>query len=287
MMKKTIPVFMIFCVALFASQACYGTKTGVQQKAAYRVNDGKTVSFGEMIDEIKTAQVVFVGESHDQSTHHQLQLEVIRALQREGKPLAVGFEMFTARSQPVLDRWVSGQMPQDEFIRAYYENWTFPWPLYRDILLFVKEHRIPAVGLNVEPSITRKVAQSGFASLTKEELATLPPDVGCAVDKEYMDFVRRAHAMHGHGNRNFVFFCQAQLLWDQVMARNIVGFLKNNPERTIVVITGNGHAWKRGIPEQVRLLSSSVTYRVLLPMMPGHIDSSSISTGDADYILTP
>jgi uncharacterized iron-regulated protein len=139
----------------------------------------------------------------------------------------------------------------------------------------------------VEPAITRKVAKSGFASLTKEELITLPPDVGCAVDKHYMEFIRRAYTMHGHGDREFFFFCQAQLLWDQVMARNLIEYLKKNPDRTIVVLTGNGHAWKRGIPEQVRLLSDKTRYRVILPVTPGHIDSRFITIDDADYLLSP
>jgi uncharacterized iron-regulated protein len=194
--------------------------------------------------------------------------------------------MFTAESQESLDKWISGSLPQDDFIRVYYGNWNFPWPLYRDILLYLKENKIPAIGLNVEQSITRKVAQSGFASLTKEELDKLPPDVGCAVDKHYMEFIRRAYAMHVHGEKGFLFFCQAQLLWDQVMARNLVGFLQKNPERTIVVITGNGHAWKRGIPEQVRLLSATTRQRVILPLIPGHIEARFLSAGDADYLLS-
>jgi uncharacterized iron-regulated protein len=245
------------------------------------------ISYSEMLDDLRQAQMVFVGEAHDNPAHHRLQLDIIKALHNSGNPLAVGFEMFTAKSQAILDGWGSGNLAQDKFIKAYYDNWNFPWPLYRDILLYVRENKIPAIGLNVEQAITRKVAQSGFASLTEEELEKLPPDVGCAVDKQYMEFIRRAYAMHGHGDRGFLFFCQAQLLWNQVMAKNLVGFLQKNPERTIVVITGNGHAWKRGIPEQVRLLSAPIRQRVILPFIPGRIESRFLSVGDADYLLSP
>jgi uncharacterized iron-regulated protein len=287
MMRELKYIFFFLSVVFIASPACSQTKTDAQQKPVFRVSDQKTISHAQMIDDLKQGQIVFAGESHDNQAHHQLQLDIIKTLHSSGRPLAVGFEMFTEKSQGFLDRWVSGNLSQDEFIRVYYENWNFPWPLYRDILLYLKDNKIPAIGLNVEPSITRKVSQSGFASLTKEELKKLPPDVGCAVDKHYMDFIRRAYATHGHGNREFLFFCQAQLLWDQVMERNIVSFLQKNPERTIIVITGNGHAWKRGIPEQVRLLSDQFRYRVLLPFIPGHIDSRFITTGDADYLLSP
>ncbi len=285
--EKSGIFLLILSLLLVASPACSQTKTDTQPKTAFRVNDQRTIGFADMIDDLRKAQVVFVGESHDNESHHRVQLDVIKALHGSGTPLAVGLEMFTAKSQPSLDGWVAGTLPPERFIPVYYDNWNFPWPLYRDILLYVRDNRIPAIGLNIEPAITRKVARSGFASLTKEELAELPPDIGCAVDQNYMDFIRRAHAMHGHGSSQFVYFCQAQLLWDQVMARNIVRFLEKNLEKTVVVITGNGHAWKRGIPEQVRLLSDKIRYRVILPIIPRQIEPGSITSGDADYLLSP
>ncbi len=288
MTGKRISIAVAFLLMMFSvSPACHETKTDVQQKPAFSVAGRKTVGFAQMIDNLRQSQVVLIGESHDNPAHHQIQLDVIKTLHGSGRQLAVGFEMFTAKNQEILDRWISGRIAPDEFIRAYYENWNFPWPLYRDIFTYLKDNRIPAVGLNVEAEITRKVARSGFDSLTKEELKKLPPDVGCAVDEHYMDFIRRAYAMHGHGNREFFFFCQAQLLWDQVMARNIISFLNKNPERLIVVITGNGHAWKRGIPQQISLLASDIGYRVVLPFIPGHIESRFITTEDADYLLSP
>jgi len=272
---------------LFVFLACHETKAIGQQKQVFSVAGQKTVGYTEMLDALAHSQVVFIGESHDNQAHHQMQLDVIKALHGSGAPLAVGFEMFTAKNQAILDAWVAGGISQEEFIKVYYDNWNFPWPLYRDILMYVRDNKIPAVGLNIEPAISRKVAQSGFSSLTKEEIEKLPPDIGCSVDKQYMDFIRRAHAMHGHENKNFLFFCQAQILWDQVMARNIVNYLQKNPGKTVVVIAGRGHAWKRGIPEQIRLLAGNIKYKVILPFIPGHIESRFITTGDADYLLPP
>lgn len=287
MTRRLKNISLVLLIILFVFPACYQTKTSAQQKQVFKVSDQKTVSYAEMIDDFGQAQVIFVGETHDNQAHHRLQLDIIKALHASGRPLAVGFEMFTAKSQPFLDRWVSGNISQDDFVRVYYENWNFAWPLYRDILLSVRDNKIPAIGLNVEPAITRKVSMYGFAALTKEELEKLPSDVGCAVDKRYMDFIRRAYEMHGHGEKGFLFFCQAQLLWDQVMARNLFDFLKKNPDRIVIVLTGNGHAWKRGIPEQVRLLSEKIRYRVILPFTRGHIESRSIAIDDADYLLSP
>ena len=48
-----------------------------------------------------------------------------------------------------LDQWVKGTLPSEQFIRLYYRNWGMPWPLYRDILMYVREEGIPAVGVNL------------------------------------------------------------------------------------------------------------------------------------------
>lgn len=243
------------------------------------------ISYGKMIEDLKKAGLVFVGETHDNEFHHRLQVEIIKDLHNSKVPVVVGMEMFTAANQKFLDGWIAGTIAYDDFVKIYYKNWSFPWPIYRDIFLYVRDNRIPTIGLNVPEEISKKVAGSGFSSLTKEEREKLPPETGCAVDEHYMKFIKRAYAMHGHSGRQFLYFCEAQLLWDQVMAMNLVAFLKNNPDKTIVVLTGNGHAWKRGIADQVRTLSGKISYRVLLPDVRGAIDPANITIEDADYIL--
>jgi uncharacterized iron-regulated protein len=67
------------------------------------------------------------------------------------------------------------------------------------------------------------------------------------------------------------------------MALNLLRYLEKNPEMTIVVLAGSGHAWKRGIAEQIRRRSSR-TYKVVLPEIPGRLDRNRVSSDDADYL---
>jgi uncharacterized iron-regulated protein len=228
--------------------------------------------------------MVFAGEVHSNQQHHQLQLNIIRSLHQLSVPVAIGLEMFRADNQGDLDKWASGGFTEEEFIRKYQQNWSLPWPLYRDIFLYARNNAIPLVGLNIPAEITKKVAVAGFSSLNEDELRRLPPETGCMVNEQYMKFIRRAYSMHGHGDSQFRYFCEAQLLWDQVMARNLLEFSKKNPEKTIVVIAGNGHAWKRGMPEQVRNLSHKTPFRVVLPYIPGAVEPRLITAEDADFI---
>jgi uncharacterized iron-regulated protein len=181
-----------------------------------------------------------------------------------------------------LDHWVRGALTLEEFLPVYYGNWNFPWEYYRDIFLYAREHGIPLVGLNVPEETVRQVARRGFASLTPAQVGELPP-IQCDVDPTYEDFIRRAMGLHAPRDRAFLNFCEAQLVWDTAMAVHLVRFLAANPEHTVVVVAGSGHAWRRGIPEQVRRLRD-VAARVILPQIPRRLERASLGPDDADYL---
>jgi uncharacterized iron-regulated protein len=250
-----------------------------------RVSDGRVITFSQMTDDLKKASIVYVGEVHDIPAHHVRQLEIISAIHEADKPMAIGLEMFRAENQKALDSWVKGKLPLDQFLPVYYRNWTMPWPLYRDIFLYAREHELPTMGLNIPDSISKKIAAKGFGALTPEEKKELPPGISCNVDPTYMEFIRRAYSGHSHRDKGFVNFCEAQMVWDKSMAWHVMQFLRQNPDKTLVVLAGIGHAWKRGISEQVELDPKKYTSRVVLPSVPDQVDRETVTTEDADYLL--
>jgi uncharacterized iron-regulated protein len=247
-----------------------------------RLSDGTEVTLSQILDDLKGVRLVFVGELHTRKSHHMAQLAVIRALNEAGTPLAIGLEMFRRENQKDLNRWINGEIPEEAFKKVYYENWTFDWSLYRDIFLYARKQGISMLGLNVPRETTQRVARQGFDSLTPGQIGELP-HVSCNVDATYMEFIRRSFGAHAHAGMDFIHFCEAQIVWDTAMAWNLLAFLRRNPDATVVVLAGNGHAWKRGIPEQIQR-QSPVTYRVILPEEPGRTEQEDISSEDADYL---
>ena len=247
------------------------------------VADREVVSFEEVIEDLKGVRLVFMGELHDNPGHHMAQLQVIRALHDAGVPVAIGLEMFRTDSQKALDRWVAGRLSETRFLRTYFDNWSM-WPEYREIFLEAREKKIPMVGLNISREITQKVARNGFDSLSPKEVGQLPGKVRCDVDQEYKDYIRRVLGGHAHNNSTFDNFCEAQMLWDAVMADALLKFLADHPEHTVVVLTGSGHAWKYGIPEQISR-ETEVPYRVLLPEIPGRVEAGSVTPAETDYLM--
>lgn len=253
--------------------------------AVMRVADRAEVPVERLGPELAPARALFLGEVHDVAEHHRIQLTIIEGLHAAGVPLAVGLEMFRAEHQASLDRWIAGRMSEREFRRLYAENWTLPWQLYRELFLFARDHRIPLVGLNVPDEIVTKVARNGFASLTDRELGRLPKGISCTVDDAYLDFIRRSHGQPGHDGQTFRFFCEAQMVWDRAMASNLAAYLVAHDGMTVAILAGNGHAWRRGIPAQLRMMAPNIPSAVVLPIVKSRITRDAVTTEDADYVV--
>ena len=249
----------------------------------YDVARGQEVAASQVLSELTKSRLVLVGEHHTNQRHHNIQLKIIQMLHNAGVPVAVGMEMFSSESQAALNDWVDGRIGQTEFEKTYYDNWNYPWQMYSGILKYARDEKIPLVGLNVPREITRQVAYHGFKSLSEKQKDKIA-NVTCRVDKAYMDYIRKAFGAHGHGNLNFIYFCEAQLVWDTAMAINALKYLSDNPKRVMVILAGAGHVRKQAIPAQVRERSNE-PYMVILPEVSGSIEKSSISSNDMDYLV--
>ena len=73
-----------------------------------RVQDGAAVSFEELVGDLASVPLVFIGELHTSRGHHEAQLQIIRALADKGEKVAIGLEMFHDGHQEELDAWLSG-----------------------------------------------------------------------------------------------------------------------------------------------------------------------------------
>jgi uncharacterized iron-regulated protein len=249
----------------------------------YDLSLGKETRMSEAVTLLKQNRIILVGEHHTNQSHHFAQLNVIQSLNEAGVQVAIGLEMFRADSQQALDRWVAGNIGEAEFQEIYYDNWTYPWSAYQMIFGYAKKEKIPMIGLNVPRDITRQVSRQGFNSLSEEQKGKLA-DVSCRVDKEYLDYIKKAFGGHGHGKLNFTYFCEAQLVWDSAMAINTLEYLKKNPDAIVILLAGTGHVRKGAVPRQIRL-RSEIPHAVILPRIEGIIEPQTVSIKDADYIM--
>lgn len=239
-------------------------------------------AFSRMMADLSQAKVVFVGEFHDQRDHHLLQLEVIKKLHREGKSLAIGLEMFDLEKQPVLDEWISGSMPLQEFVARYQRGWSINWAEYDSIMLFARNNRIPLVALDAPPEIVRLVTHRGSGALAYSTTLRLPDGVTTVMFPSYKKFMSKAFRTHDMPDSMFDNFCAAQGLRNSTMAKRITGYLQQNPQKSMVVIAGVGHAMRRAVPSAV--VREGVTVRIVIPKVEGLYDE--LDGDDMDYFVS-
>ena len=278
-MKRIFPIALSVLIL-------FGVLDAIQAHLTHRIYDlqnNKEMLMSDVIPALRQNRIVIVGEHHSNISHHAAQVRVIRTLKESGVQVAIGLEMFRSDSQQALDRWVAGNIGEEDFQQIFYDNWGYSWENYRAIFDYAKEKKIPLIGLNVSRDITRQVSRAGFQSLNIDQKGKLS-NIACRVDKEYMDYIKKAFGGHGHGQLNFTFFCEAQLVWDTVMAVNALDYLNKNPNASIIVLTGTGHAQKNAIPRQVRQ-RSEVALAVILPEVKGVIEPGTVDQSDADYIM--
>jgi uncharacterized iron-regulated protein len=256
---------------------------------AVQLETQRVLTADQLAGALAGSQVVIVGEHHTNRQHHLAQRQIVDLLHRAGRDVAVGLEMFRAEAQKTLDGWVSGRVNEDAFIKAFMDNWGYDWAAYRPVFVLARESRIPMIGLNVSREVTRQVFYHGFESLTAEQRKLLG-NITCEIDDSYRKFIERSYGGHGgvhggvHGGSNFDYFCEAQLVWDSVMAVNILAYLNRNPNAVVVAMVGAGHARNPGIPAQLRKRSDAAV-TVLMPLAPGIIDRTTVGPEDADYLL--
>jgi len=253
-----------------------------------RTRDGRSVSFSQLVEDAVKSDLVLIGEAHDDKSHHEMQLALIRALWEKNIPLAIGMETMEAGSQQQLDAWTEGRMSEENFQMVFADNWSMDWGLYREIFIFARDNRVPMLALNVPKEIVQKVSRQGFASLTPEERKDLPQGTTCDLRNPHTALLRKAfqqNFLHLKNMNTFTYFCEAQTVRNSGMAWNIARYAEKNADRKIVALTGTWHAIKNAIPEQLERNGSKLGYTVIIPEIP-ELPQGSAAASEADYIIS-
>jgi uncharacterized iron-regulated protein len=253
--------------------ACGAAQEGAGVEVRERIEDleeGQEVSFAQMVADLSTTRVVYVGEEHDDPLHHAAQLQILEALHDREPSLALGLEMVQRPFQPALDAWVAGEGDEAALVEGveWEERWGFDFALYRPLFEACRERGIPMVALNAEKELTRAVARNGLDALDDEERARLP-ELDLAVSA-HREMIHEALSDHPHMTPGFFErMYAAQVVWDETMAERVAGVLEasDGPAR-MVVIAGSFHVRQGlGIPDRAARRGAT-PYRIVLPVSP-------------------
>jgi uncharacterized iron-regulated protein len=200
-----------------------------QDKPAYRIftAEGKKADYGDIIKSALKADIVFVGELHDNPIAHWLELEVTKSLFAEkGSSLILGAEMFESDNQLLIDEYLQGVYDATKF-EAEAKLWKNYKTDYKPLLDFAKANKLQFIATNVPRRYAAVVNKKGFEGLeqlsaeAKRYFAPLPfpydPEVKCYKDMLSMGGMGGDTSSHVSLN-----FPKAQAVKDATMAHFIL-----------------------------------------------------------------
>ena len=232
-------------------------------------------------------QVVLLGETHDRADDHRWQLDMLTALRRQRPDIAIGFEMFPRRLQPVLDRWVAGELSEAEFLEQaeWKRVWGYDAALYWPLFRFAREQRLPMLALNVDRDLVRAVGARGWEGVAESQRQGVGRPAPPA--EAYRNTLRAVFDSHVEPQKeagHFDNFVDAQLLWDRAMAEVIAAHLERRPQDLVVGILGSGHIqFGHGVPHQLAALG--IERQASLMTWPSDQSCAGLGAGFADAVF--
>lgn len=242
-----------------AAPAAAETKPIIE--ANYRLYDakGNPATLEQIISAAGKADVVFLGENHDDAVAHHLQMEIFRrtAEANKNRKVALSLEMFERDVQPVVDEYLQDLISETHFLLS-----SRPWKNYktdyRPLVEYAKQNRLSVIAANAPRRYVNMVSRNGRDALNalsptaKSWLAPLPygePSPAYATKFTAQMSQGGGGGQSGHDTGKML---QSQGLWDATMAYSIAEYLKKEDTALIVHLNGYFHTESRlGTAEQL------------------------------------
>ncbi len=229
--------FFLFVMLLAAIPA-------MAQKPAYRMVNpaGNDVPWDTLVAQLSKADIVFIGEYHNNPICHWMEYEITAALyeKKQGK-IVLGAEMFEADNQLLIDEYLAGKIKQKNF-EDEAKLWNNYQTDYKPLIEFAKEKKLSFAATNIPRRYASMVAAGGFEALdslsvnAKKLIAPLP----MAYDENlncYKSMLSMGGMGGGHVNNNLP---KAQAAKDATMAHFILQYMK--PGHTFIHYNGSFHS---------------------------------------------
>ncbi len=260
---------------------------------------GGLITPAELPERLAGVDLLLVGESHTDIDSHRVQRRIVDELDRAGRKVMIGLEMFPYTHQEHLDRWVAGLYSEDGFLELadWYTVWGYHWNYYRDLFLLARERGLPMFGVNTPREVIKAVREKGFKDLTEDEAAHIPSEIDTESEehlrlfKAYFDEDDPIHSMMDEDAWKSML--RAQCAWDATMGYNAVRAFEARAgegageEAIMVVLAGSGHvAYGLGIERQTaRWFDGEVALLIPVPVTGDEGERvDSVQASYADYL---
>lgn len=251
------------------------------------MNSQSYIDEATLLSRINAANVVMLGEVHDNRLHHEFQQKLLNAQLASGSRPSLLMEQFDSESQPNLDEALANANRDDAFNRAAGLIKFGDWKLYAPLLRIAVDYKLPVVAANIANAQLQPVMRQGFNAYSPEDLKRI------AVDEVWNESRENYLSKHIEGTHCGQLSPQwraglvrGQRLRDALMADAAVSSFG----RGIVAIVGRDHA-RRDIGLPLYFAARNPSARILsiglVEVSPENISpeayATETATGEVPY----
>jgi uncharacterized iron-regulated protein len=257
---------------------------GYVPNRVYDTKHRRFIDFESMLASASTADVLFLGEQHDDPGTHRLEAATLEGLARRRGNIVVAMEMFERDVQPLLDNYLAGQAQEHDFYTG-----SRPWPRYitdyRPLVELARSSKWPVIASDVPRRLASLVSRRGLKiildSISATDRAFAAHDVICPHDDYFARFAKTMADMPSHSGDStkesaaekaatIERIYQAQCIKDETMGESVANAYTAAPPRALVVhVNGAFHSdYGLGTAERVkrRLPGNRVVVVSFVPM---------------------
>ncbi|MDT8447937.1 MAG: ChaN family lipoprotein [bacterium] len=211
---------------------------------------------GQVMSQATQTDLIFLGETHDNLRHHQIQAQVIQHLVAQGKKPTLAFELFEANQTAELMAYTTAHPKDPQAAEAKLRKrlgWEKQdqWAGYHDLLLLARQEGLDVAAMDLPSALKRRLTKKNLAELSSAERAQLPNyhSPSEAYRLAMFDAFTEGHC--GWSDPQLMAgLYRVWLARNQAMADQLALLL--DAGGPVVVILGNGHQqWGLGVPERI------------------------------------
>ncbi|MBK9021271.1 MAG: ChaN family lipoprotein [Sulfuritalea sp.] len=272
-LRATLIIFLAASLLTSCATIVPGTLRDTDHPLAGRVWDASAQGFideTELLRRAANADVLLLGEIHDNAEHHRLQLKVLKARLAAGARPALLMEQFDTDQQAALED--ARRTGHD--LAPLMRGWE--WPQYQPLVALANTARLPLQAANLPRAATRPIVRDGYSTLPAGEMQRLALEqVWDEPRQKYMvGLIEASHCgMVTPQLRDGL--VRAQRLRDATLADAALGRI----DQGVVFILGRGHA-RRDVGVPLYLAARRPGTRVL---SIGFVEVGAGKTAPAQY----
>lgn len=119
---------------------------------ALDTRSGEWLEPDELVERIRNADRVLLGEQHDNDDHHRLQLWLLQRLHSERPQAGLLLEMLTPAQQPLVDQAYATGSSSAALKEQLQWNPGWPWELYGPVVRWALDEQVPLYAANLDRS---------------------------------------------------------------------------------------------------------------------------------------